>query len=113
MIEGDGTQTRDFIYIDDVIEANIAAMNAGVKIDADVFNVASGDKVSLLRVKDMFESSFARELQVVFKDPRPGDIRHSRADIDKVKRIFDWLPKVGFEEGFITTVDWYQKKNRR
>ncbi len=106
-IEGDGTQSRDFVYLDDVIEANIAAMNAQERIVGDVFNIATHTEISLNEVKEKLEKYLDRKLEVDQKPSREGDIKNIIADISKAQKILGWEPKVSFDEGLKKAVEWY------
>ncbi len=109
-IEGDGTQSRDFVYLDDVVEANIAAMSAPGRITGDVFNIATHSEISLNEVRTMLEQELSKKLEVDQKPPREGDIKNIIADISKAESILSWKPKVSFEEGLKRSVVWYLNK---
>ena len=99
LIQGDGTQTRDFVYLDDVVSANIAAATAaGVR--GMVFNIGSGVEVSLNEIVAVLEECLGRKLEVVYGPAREGDIYRSVADISQAKTHLGWAPTVSLQEAF-------------
>lgn len=102
-IRGDGEQTRDFTYVDNVVQANIAAAEHG-SADARVFNIAAGSPRSVLELVATLEGILGRRLERTCVPPSPGDIRHSAADITRARRELGWAPTVGFAEGLRRTV---------
>lgn len=105
-IYGDGEQTRDFTYVDDVVEANILVANATVS--GEVFNVAGGKRYSLNQMLAILKEIFKKEDQkATYTQPRPGDVKHSQADIQRVREALGYHAKVNFEEGLKSTVQWY------
>jgi nucleoside-diphosphate-sugar epimerase len=106
-ISGDGTQTRDFTYVDNVIDANLSAATCDVAPGA-VYNVAAGSPHSVLELARSVARLAGREAQLVHGPPRPGDIRHSHADISRAAAELEWTPRVSFEEGLRRTVEWYR-----
>lgn len=113
-INGDGKQSRDFTYIDNVIQANLKACHADSKDSGQAFNVASGGRVFLLDMYDQIAESLNKEnIKPIFKEDRAGDIKHSNANIDKAKRICGYSPEFTFEEGLAITLDWYKSLNNK
>ena len=108
-IFGDGTQSRDFTYIDNTVEANLLAAKApAAEVAGQVFNVATGRRVDL---NEMFQAlkkltGYAGEVQ--YGPERGGDIKHSLADIARAEKHMGYKPKVDFEEGLRRTVEWYR-----
>jgi nucleoside-diphosphate-sugar epimerase len=108
LIYGDGEQTRDFIYIEDVVEANMLALNARNAV-GEVFNVATGMNASIKTVANTLKKIMNREhIENVYTDARQGDIRHSTAEIDKAKKLLGFHPKIRLEEGLAKLVDWFK-----
>jgi UDP-glucose 4-epimerase len=93
---GDGTQTRDFVYVDDVVNALIKIINSNVK--PDVYNIADGKETSLKEVISGYEKITGKKLKIIYKKERQGDIERSRADISKLKAI-GFVPKWTLENG--------------
>ena len=106
-VHGDGTQSRDFTYIDNVVEANVLAARAA-GAGGEVFNVGCGDQVSLLTIVAKLEAILGRPLARRHTPPRAGDVPHTLADVSKAKRLLGYAPLVGFDEGFRRTVDYFQ-----
>jgi nucleoside-diphosphate-sugar epimerase len=112
IIYGDGEQTRDFVYIGDVVEANMLALKSKNAVE-EVFNIATGKHVSVNQVANTLQEIMKRKnLKPIHTDPRPTDIRHGYADISKAERILGFHPKVSLKEGLTKLVSWYTKQNR-
>jgi UDP-glucose 4-epimerase len=107
-IYGDGGQSRDFTYIDNVVHGNLLALTAP-EAAGRVMNLATGGRVSLLELVDRLNAILGTQFAPVHAEPRPGDIRHSRADISLARELLDFTPIVSFEEGLARTVAWYRK----
>lgn len=106
-INGDGSHTRDFTYVANAVEGNLlAAKTEGV--GGEVFNIAAGIRVSLLELAEKIGASLGWEGGAEFGPPRAGDILHSYADVSKAEKRLGYRPKVNFEEGLKTTVDWFR-----
>jgi nucleoside-diphosphate-sugar epimerase len=113
IIYGDGEQTRDFVYIENVVEANMLALNAQ-KAAGEVFNIGTGTNVSLNQVTNTLKEILNRkDLKNVHADPRPTDIRHGYADITKAQKILGYNPRFSFEEGLTKLINWYTKNKHR
>jgi UDP-glucose 4-epimerase len=106
-VHGDGQQSRDFTYIDNVVEANCLAAEAPEA--AGVFNVGCGDRVSLLDIIGRLERLLGRPLERRHTPPRAGDVAHTLADIGRAKRLLGYTPLAGFDEGFERTVDYFRR----
>lgn len=105
VIYGDGEQSRDFVYIDDVVRANVLAAESDAS--GVVANVASGERVSINGLVTQLNNVLDTEIEPVYDDPRPGDVRHSVADVERAHAAFGYEPEVGFEKGLEQTVDWF------
>lgn len=105
---GDGEQSRDFTYIDNCVQANILAATND-KIVGDYFNVACGGQFTLNDLLDKLREIIGTDTKANYVDPRPGDIKHSFATIDKLGE-FGYDPKVSFEDGLKKTVEFYRAK---
>jgi len=109
-IYGDGEQSRDFTYIDNAVEANLLACQApAAKAAGQVFNVATGRRVSLNETFKLLQGLTSYSGQPKYEPERGGDIKHSLADISKAEAALGYKPKVDFEEGLRRTVEWYRK----
>ena len=105
-VHGDGQQSRDFTYIDNVVDANLLAAQAP-RVSGEVFNVGSGAHVSLVAIVDKLERILGRRLERRHTAARSGDVRHSLADVSKGRQRLDWIPVVTFDEGFRRTVEYF------
>lgn len=106
-IYGDGTQTRDFVYIQDVVEANLLALQSE-KAAAETFNVGCGRGISINHVASALKKALNKSaLQCICAERRPSDIEHSCADISKAQKILGYNPKYSFDKGIKTLVTWY------
>jgi UDP-glucose 4-epimerase len=109
-IFGDGEQSRDFTYIDNAVDANLLACTAPAeKAAGQMFNVATGRRVTLNETFKALQGLTSYEGQPKYGQERGGDIKHSLADISKAETGLGYKPKVDFEEGLRRTVDWYRE----
>ena len=106
-IYGDGTQTRDFTYVDNVVDGVLRAVEAD-GASGEVINVATAGRVSLNELFESMRRLIGVDVAPVYGPPRPGDVRDSQADITKARRILGYEPSVPFEEGLRRTVEWYR-----
>lgn len=111
-VYGDGEQSRDFTFVENVVHANLLA--AGAKDAAgEVFNIACGAQMSLNRMLDHIRKLTETDIEVHYAPPRPGDVKHSLADIEKARRILGYRPVVSAEEGLRRSVAWYRQIRRQ
>ena len=108
-INGDGKQSRDFTYIDNVIEANIKACKASSKAAGQAFNIAYGERQYLIDIYNFLAKSLGKDIKPKFGPDRAGDIKHSNADISKAKEMLGYHPDWGFESGISEAIDWYKE----
>ncbi len=107
-IYGDGTQTRDFTYVKNVVDANILAIKAK-KTSGEVVNIACGERITLTGLASKLADVMGSNLKPEYVSELPGDIKHSLADISKAKKLLGYKPSVSFEEGLEVTVKWFLK----
>jgi UDP-glucose 4-epimerase len=108
LVHGDGHQSRDFTFIDDVVAANLAAATAPAEAASGrAYNIAGGSRRSLLDLLAVLGDIMGVTPAPAFTDPRPGDVRHTEADIGAARRDLGHHPVVGFEEGLRRTVEWF------
>lgn len=109
VIYGDGRQTRDFSFVDNVVEANLAASTAPPAAFGRVVNIACGGRISLLDLVATINRILGKQIQPIFEPPRAGDVRDSQADISAAWTLLGWKPSVDFAEGIRRTIQWYQQ----
>ncbi len=105
-IYGDGEQSRDFTYVDNVVQANLLAATAK-NTKGQVVNIACGTAVTLNRIIRTINDILGKNIKPVYTNPRPGDVRHSLADIQKAYQIIGFKPKTSFEQGLNKAIEWY------
>jgi len=106
-VHGDGTQSRDFTYIDNVVDANLLAARAP-GVGGEVFNVGCGERISLLDIIARLEKMLDRGLARRHTPSRAGDVPHTLADVAKARRLLGYTPLVDFTEGFHRTVEYFR-----
>ena len=108
-IHGDGRQSRDFTYIENVIEANLKACLAPHEAAGEAYNVAYGGREYLLDIYNGLTKALGVEIEPIFGPERPGDIKHSNADISKARRLLGYDPDWSFERGIQAAIAWYKE----
>ncbi len=106
---GDGTATRDFVHVSNVVRANLLAAAADVP-SGSTCNIASGVGTSILDLLRAIDAAIGTHTEPIFAPPRVGDIPHSIADISRARGVLGYRVETGFEAGIQTTVDWYRAK---
>ena len=106
-VHGDGEQSRDFTYIDNVVEANLLAAQAP-DVGGEAFNVGCGERTSLLDVITLIEKMIGRRIERRHHPKRDGDVAHTLADVSKAKRLLGYSPLVDFSEGLRRTVEYFK-----
>jgi UDP-glucose 4-epimerase len=107
-VYGDGEQSRDFTYIDNVVSANLLAAEStasGLSL-----NVACGERFTLNELLSALNRILGTSIEASYEAVRPGDVRHSQADISLARRVIGFEPTLGFEEGLRATVEWFRKQ---
>lgn len=107
-INGDGKQSRDFTYIENVIEANLKACLASHEAAGEVFNIACGGREYLLDIYFNLMNALGVDIDPNFGPDRAGDIKHSNADISKAKKLLNYDPEWNFERGIKAAIEWYR-----
>ncbi|MDR0220341.1 MAG: SDR family oxidoreductase [Lachnospiraceae bacterium] len=108
-INGDGRQSRDFTYIDNVIEANLRACLAPSDAAGEVYNIGSGGRVFLLDVYNILCEELGKQVEPRFGPPRAGDVRDSHADISKARERLCYAPEYDFAAGIKLAIEWYKE----
>jgi nucleoside-diphosphate-sugar epimerase len=106
-VYGDGEQTRDFTYIDNVVEANLKAARAQ-KTNGEVVNIACGERITVNAIIAMINETLGRNIKPIYAPQRPGDVKHSLADITAARELIGFEPVVLFREGLQKAIDWYR-----
>lgn len=107
-LEGNGKQSRDFCFVDNAVASNIKAMQAKKRFNGECFNIAHGERTTLLEIKRLLEKYTKKKLNLERRPPRVGDVRHTHADISKAKRLLGYKIKTPLEKGLIKTIEWHE-----
>jgi len=105
VIYGDGSQTRDFTFVKDVVNANILAMKKNNI--TGVFNIARGNNISINEIAMLISEYLNKNIEIVYADPRSGDVKHSLADIQRAKKYLGYMPQYSIKKGLKVTIEWY------
>lgn len=108
-IHGDGRQSRDFTYIENVVEANLKACLAPSAAAGQVFNIAFGGREYLIDIYYLLTEALGKHIEPVFGPERAGDIKHSNADITKARKLLGYDPSYSFADGIGLAVEWYRE----
>lgn len=109
VINGDGTISRDFTYVRNVVEANFLAATAPNSVSGRVINIACGNKITLMQLVQELNQILKTDLQPIYGPERPGDIHNSCADISLARELIGYRPSVDFATGLRKTVEWYRE----
>ena len=107
-INGDGKQSRDFTYIENVVEANLKALKAPSEAAGKAFNIAYGGREYLIDVYHSLTKALGKDIEPIFGPERAGDIKHSNADISKAEEMLGYSPDYNFDEGIKEAIEWYK-----
>ena len=108
-INGDGRQSRDFTYIDNVIEANLRACKASEAAAGQAFNIGAGGRLFLIDIYNHLCKALGKDVEPNYGPPRKGDVRDSNADISKARELLGYDPEYDFEKGIALAIDWYKE----
>lgn len=108
-INGDGKQSRDFTYIDNVIEANLKACLASHEAAGNAYNIAYGGREYLIDIYHGLCRALNKNIEPIFGPDRKGDIKHSNASIDKARKLLGYDPEYSFEDGINLAIEWYKE----
>lgn len=108
-INGDGKQSRDFTYVDNVIEANLKGMIAPKEATGQAYNIAYGGQEFLIDLYNELCRILEKDIKPIFGPDRAGDIKHSNADISKARKLLGYDPEFSFADGIKLAIDWYKK----
>ncbi len=108
VIHGDGKQTRDFTFVEDIISANMACCHAPDRAAGGFYNVAWGNRISINELADTIAGILGKSMKPVHDAARAGDVRDSQADARRAKEFLGWEPRISFDEGLARTIQWYR-----
>ena len=108
IVFGDGEQSRDFCYIDNVVYANLLAFEAE-RLHGEVVNIACGERVTINRMIELINEHLGTHIQPEYQPPRPGDVLHSLASLDAARRVIGYEPQIMFAEGLERSIGWYKQ----
>jgi nucleoside-diphosphate-sugar epimerase len=111
LIFGDGEQSRDFTYVSNVVGANLRAAHAPAEAAGGVYNIACGERTTVNTLAAEINRLAGTSVVAVHADPRPGDIRHSFADISRAREVMGFDPQVSFKDGLKRTVAWHRERS--
>jgi nucleoside-diphosphate-sugar epimerase len=106
-IYGDGEQSRDFTYVKNVVDANLLAARSG-RAEGQMVNIACGSRYTVNELYNRIKDILGGGEDPVYEEPRPGDVKHSQADVSKARELFGFSCGVSFEDGLEKTVEWYK-----
>jgi UDP-glucose 4-epimerase len=109
VIYGDGNQSRDFTYVENVVKANLLSMETP-GVTGQVLNIACGQQTSVNVLLSMLRDLSGEKISPRHESPRTGEVRHSLASIDLAKSLLRYEVKIGIQKGLLATWDWFQKK---
>jgi nucleoside-diphosphate-sugar epimerase len=109
-IYGDGEQTRDFIYIKNVIDANLAACTAPTKAFGEAYNIGTGKQISINTLAKKIKATTHTEIEIKYDASRKGDVRYSLANIEKAQKLLGLKARISLDDGLNTTIKWFQRQ---
>jgi UDP-N-acetylglucosamine/UDP-N-acetylgalactosamine 4-epimerase len=110
VINGDGSHSRDFTFVDNAVQANeLALFTEKAEALNQIYNVACGEQTTLNEMIEILQEVSAKNIKPVYGPERPGDVKHSRADISKIKQLLGYQPNVFFRDGLKTIYPWYRQ----
>ncbi len=109
IINGDGTQTRDFVFVEDVVESNLLALNYP---KSDIFNIGTGKETDINRIFRLLKKTTGSKQKEVHAPPKPGEQQRSVLDCSKAGRLLKWKPRYSVDEGLAKTVEYFQKMKK-
>lgn len=107
-ISGDGSQYRNFIYVEDLAEAHILALKK--EAENQILNLEGMRRITIKEVAETIQKLLDNEVKIEYLPARPGDYKGKEASNDKIKRLLGWEPKIDFEEGMRRTIEWFRKR---
>lgn len=111
-INGDGEQSRDFTFVENVVQANIKAMFTDKEVKGKVMNIAFGGRTTINELFYMIRDAVGNKVEPTYREARLGDVKDSLADISLAKKLINYNPDFSIDEGLKITIDWFRKPNR-
>ncbi|MFH0792629.1 MAG: SDR family oxidoreductase [bacterium] len=111
-VYGDGTQSRDFTYVANNVEANLLAAKAP-RVSGEIINIACGESIGLIGLIGLINDILGTDLKPDFKPARVGDVKHSLADVRKARELLAYSPRISFKEGLKKTIEWFRRGELR
>ena len=105
-ITGDGSQYRNFIYVDDLADAHVLALSD--KAENEILNLEGMRRISIKEIVETIDTLYDKNVTIEYMDARPGDYEGKEASNDKIKRLLDWEPSIDFKEGMLHTLEWFK-----
>jgi len=109
-INGDGEQSRDFTFVENAVQANIKALFSEKEVKGKIVNIACGGRITINELFYAIKNIVGNEVEPIYREERPGDVRDSLADISLAQKLIDYNPEVGIDEGLTTTIEWFKKE---
>lgn len=109
-INGDGEQSRDFTFVENAVQANIKAMFSNKELKGEVINIAYGGRTTINELFFKIRDIVGNNIEPIYREERPGDVRDSLADISLAKKLIDYNPEFSLKDGLSVTIDWFKKE---
>lgn len=109
-INGDGEQSRDFTFVENAVQANIKAMFTDKDVKGEIINIAFGGRTTINELFFKIRAVVGNDIQPIYREDRPGDVKNSLADISLAKELIDFNPEFSLEDGLAVTIDWFKKE---
>ncbi len=109
-INGDGEQSRDFTFVENAVQANIKALFSDNEVKGKIVNIACGGRITINELFKSIRNAVGNNVEPIYREERPGDVKDSLADISLAKELIDYNPKFGIDEGLKITTEWFRKE---
>lgn len=109
-INGDGGQSRDFTFVENAVQANIKALFSDKEVKGKIVNIACGGRITINELFKSIRDASGNDVEAIYREERPGDVRDSLADISLASKLIDYNPEFGIDEGIAITLDWFKKE---
>jgi len=109
-INGDGEQSRDFTFVENAVQANIKSLLSDKEVKGKIINIACGGRVTINELFNSIKNIVGNDIQPIYREDRPGDVKDSLANISLAQNLIDYNPSVGIDEGLSITIDWFKKE---